>query len=153
MLQQRDIKTAVVKWKLERTRGLERRLPAQARALGQIARGIHEGLAEIDARNPAATGRSQKARRPADARTDVQNPHVSGDPSQLGKLGGRSEPAGVKLVNGTQLLGREPLILRPEGRERRLQPLGQAGRTIVVAHAIKHIGHCKVPPRLEVVDS
>jgi 3-deoxy-D-manno-octulosonic acid (KDO) 8-phosphate synthase len=35
----------------------------------------------------------------------------------------------------------------PEGRERRLQPFGQAGRAIVVAHVIKDIGHCKVPLR------
>jgi hypothetical protein len=32
----------------------------------------------------------------------------------------------VKLVEGGQLLGCKPLILRPEGRERRLQPLDQA---------------------------
>ena len=53
---------------------------------------------------------------------------------------------GVKLVEAAQLLGREPLILRAEGRERRLQPLGQAGRAIMVAHAIKFIGHCKMSP-------
>ena len=29
-----------------------------------------------------------------------------------------------------------------EGRERRLQPLGQAALAIVVAHTIKDIGHC-----------
>ena len=63
------------------------------------------------------------------------------DPSQLGKLDGRCEPAGVKLVERGQLLRRESLILRSEGGERRLQPLGQAGRAIVVAHAIKNIGH------------
>jgi hypothetical protein len=42
----------------------------------------------------------------------------------------------VKLVDGTQLLGREPLIFRPEGGERRLQPLSQAGRAIVAAYAM-----------------
>jgi hypothetical protein len=51
----------------------------------------------------------------------------------------------VKLVEDAQLLGREPVILRPEGSEHRLQPLGQAGGAIVVAHAIKDIGHCKIP--------
>ena len=48
------------------------------------------------------------------------------------------------------MLRREPLILWPKDSERRLQPLGQAGRTIVVAHAIKNIGHCKVPLSLPV---
>ena len=105
MLQQHDVETAVVKWKLQRAGGLERHLPALSRALGQIARGIHEWLAEVDARNPAAIGRSQKARRPADARADIQNRHVGGDPSQLGKLGGRGEPAGVKLVEGSPVAG------------------------------------------------
>ena len=61
------------------------------------------------------------------------------------ELGGRGEPAGVELVEGAELLRRQPLIFRPEGGERRLQPLGQAGRTIVVAHAIEVIGHGKVP--------
>ena len=57
----------------------------------------------------------------------------------------------MKLVEGAKLLGREPLILRSEGRQRRLQPLGQAGRAIVVAHVIKDIGHCKVPLSLPAV--
>ena len=69
-------------------------------------------------------------------------------PASFGKLGGRRKPAGVKLVEGAQLLGREPLILRSEGNERGLQPLGQAGRAIVVAHPVKDIGHGKVPPGL-----
>jgi hypothetical protein len=56
----------------------------------------------------------------------------------------------VKLVEGSQLLRREPLFVRREGRERRLQPLGQAGRAIVVAHTIKNIGH-SVPLRLRVL--
>ena len=55
------------------------------------------------------------------------------------------------------VLGREPLILRPEGSERRLQPFGQAGRAIVVTHVIKDIGHGKSPDqaalrRAEMVD-
>jgi hypothetical protein len=49
----------------------------------------------------------------------------------------------VKLVERAQLLGREPLIIRPEGRERRLQPLGQAGRAIMAAHVVKYISHCR----------
>ena len=115
MLQQHDVEAAVVEWKLQRAGGLERHLPALSRALGQIARGIHEWLAEVDARDLAAIGRRQKARRPADARADIQNRHVGGDPSQLGKLGGRREPPGVKLVERAELLRREPLLLRPEG--------------------------------------
>src|SRR5258708_33703124 len=114
MLQQHDVETAVVEWKLQRAGGLERHLPALSSALGQMARGIHEWLAEVAARPPTAIGRSKKACRPADARADIQNRQVGGDPGQLGKLGGRSEPACVKLVEGTQLLGREPLILRPK---------------------------------------
>ena len=39
----------------------------------------------------------------------------------------------------------------PEGHERRLRPFGQAGRTIVVAHVIKDIGHCEVPLSLQAV--
>jgi hypothetical protein len=57
----------------------------------------------------------------------------------------------MKLVEGSQLLWREPLFVRPERRERRPQPLGQAGRAIVVAHPIKDIGHCSIPRRLQVV--
>jgi hypothetical protein len=67
VLQQHDIETAIVKGKLERAGGLERHLPGLSRAFGQIARGIHEGRAEVDAPNLAAIGRSQIARRPADA--------------------------------------------------------------------------------------
>src|SRR3954469_13799122 len=100
MLQQHDIETAIVEWKLQRAGGLERHLSALSRTLGQIARGIDEWLAEVDAGDPAAIARRQKARRPADAPADIQNRHVGGDPSQLGKLGGRREPAGVKLVEG-----------------------------------------------------
>jgi len=62
-----------------------------------------------------------------------------------------SAVAGVKLVEGSQLLGCESLILRPEGRERRLQPLDQAGGAIVVAHAIKNIDHCSIPLRLQIL--
>jgi len=151
MLQQHNVKPFIVKWKLQRAGGLERDLPALSGALGQIARGIHERLAEIDTRNPAAIGRSQKARRPADTRSDIQNRHVGGNPSQLGKLNGRREPSGVKLVEGSQLLRREPLFVRPEGRECRIQPLGQAARAIVVAHTIKDIGHCSIPLRLQIL--
>src|SRR5262245_19619942 len=115
MLQQRDVETAVVERKLQRAGGFKRHSPALARALGQIARGIHEWPAEVDARDPAAMGRSQKARRPADARPDVQNRHLGGDARQLAKFGGSSEPAGVKLVEGGQLLGRELLIFRSKG--------------------------------------
>src|SRR5262249_11600598 len=116
MLQQHDVETAVVEWKLQRAGGLEQHLPALSRTLGQIARGIDERLAEVDAGNPAAKGRGQKARRPADARADIQNRRVDGDASQFGKVGGGRESAGVKLVEGSQLLGREPLILRAERR-------------------------------------
>lgn len=47
----------------------------------------------------------------------------------------------MKLVQRTQLLRREQLILRSESAECRFQPLVQAGRAIVLAHAIKDIGH------------
>jgi hypothetical protein len=57
----------------------------------------------------------------------------------------------VKLVKGSELLRREPLILWPERRERPLQPIGQADRAIVVAHTIKDIGHCKAPLQLQVL--
>jgi hypothetical protein len=48
----------------------------------------------------------------------------------------------MKLVERAELLRREPLLLRPE---RRLQPFDQAGRAIMVAHAIKSIGHRQTP--------
>src|SRR5579859_1736303 len=98
MLEQHDVEAACIKWKLQRAAGLEGHLRALSRALGQIARGIHEWLAEVDAGNPASVSCRQKARRSADAGADIQNCHVGGDPGQLGELGGRSEPAGVKLV-------------------------------------------------------
>ena len=139
------MKRAVVKWKLQRAGSLERHLPALSRPLGQIARSIDERLAEVDARNLAAKGRGQKASRPADPGAHVQNRHIGGDPCQLGKISGSGEPAGVKLVEASQLLRHEPLFLRPEGRERGLQPLGQVGRAIVIAHAIKGIGHREFP--------
>ena len=56
-------------------------------------------------------------------------------------INGRCESSGMKLVDASQLLRREPLFVRPESRERRLQPLGEAGRAIVVAHTIEDIGH------------
>src|ERR1700738_1197663 len=60
MLEQHDVETAVVEWKLQRAGGLKRHLPALSGALGQIARGIDEWFAEVDARHPAALGRSEK---------------------------------------------------------------------------------------------
>jgi hypothetical protein len=36
------------------------------------------------------------------------------------------------------------LIVRPEGTERRLQPFGQAGRAIVLAHPVEDFGHCRL---------
>src|SRR5215472_13790502 len=104
MLEEDSIETAVVKWKVQRARGLKRYLPTLSRAFGQIARGVHEWLAEIDARYAAAVRCRQKARRPADARADIQNRHVSGDPSQLGKIDRRGQPAGMELIEGIQLL-------------------------------------------------
>lgn len=141
---------AVVERKVQRAGGLKRHPLALSRPLRQIARGIDEWLAEVDARNPAAIGRGQKARRPANSRSDIQNRHGGGDPGQLGKLNGRCEPAGVKLVEGSQPLRRGARLVRPEGCQRRLQPLGQAGRAIMVAHPIKEIGH-SVPPRLRLL--
>jgi hypothetical protein len=141
MLQQHDVEMAVVERKFLRAGGLKRHPLALSRPLSQIARGIDEWLAEVDACNLAAICRSYKARRSANSLSDIQNRHVGGSPSQLGKLNGRYEPAGVKLVQGGQLLGREPLFIRPEGPQRRLQTLDQAGRAIVVAHTIKNIGH------------
>src|SRR5215472_5984307 len=115
MLQQHDVEMAVVEGKFQRAGGLKRHSLALSRPLRQIARGMDEWLAEVDARNLAAVCRSQKARRPANARSDIQNRHVGGNPSQLGKLHGRCESSGVKLVEGGQLLGRELLILRSKG--------------------------------------
>jgi hypothetical protein len=57
----------------------------------------------------------------------------------------------VKLIEGSQLLRQEPLFLWSEDREHRLQPLAQAGRSIVVAHAIKDIRHCQTPMKLQVL--
>src|SRR6516225_7738017 len=151
MLQQHDVEMAVVERKLQRAGGLERHLSALTRPLRQIARGIDEWLAEVDAHNSAAIGRSQEARRPADARAGIQNRHAGSNPSQLGKLYGGCEPSGMKLVEVSQLLRREPLFVRPEGRERRLQPLCQAGRAIVVARAIENIRHYSIPLRLQIL--
>ena len=150
-LQQRDIEMAVVKGKRQRARVLERHPLALSCPLRQIARGFNEGLAEIDAGNPAAIGGSQKARRAANARSDIQNRHVGGNSCQLGKLDGRLQPSGMKLVKASELLRREPLFVWPEGRERRLQPLDQAARAIVVAHTLKHIGHCGIPLRFRIL--
>ena len=151
MLQQRDIEMAVVKGKRQRARVLERHPLALSCPLRQIARGFNEGLAEIDAGNPAAIGGSQKARRAANARSDIQNRHVGGNSCQLGKLDGRLQPSGMKLVKASELLRREPLFVWPEGRERRLQPLDQAARAIVVAHTLKHIGHCGIPLKFRIL--
>ena len=73
MLQQHDVETGVVEWKVERARGLKRHALALSRTLRQIARGINKRLAEIDAGNPAAVSRSEEARRPADSRSDIEN--------------------------------------------------------------------------------
>src|SRR5262245_42881267 len=124
MLEQDDVETSVVKWKFQRAGGSERHLPALSRALSQIARRFYEWLAQLDARDSAAISRSEKARRSADARADIQNRHVGVEPGQLGQIGGRSKSAGVKLIERCQLLGREPVFLRTQGGERCLQPLG-----------------------------
>src|SRR5260370_16126624 len=151
MLQQHDVEMAVVERKFQRTGGLKRNPLALSRPLRQIARGVDEWLAEVDAPNLTAICRSQKARRPTNSRSDIQNRHVGGNPSQHGKLNGCCQPSGVKLVEGSQLLRREPLFVRPEGRERRLQPLGQAARAVVVAHTIKDIDHCSIPLKLQIL--
>jgi hypothetical protein len=57
----------------------------------------------------------------------------------------------VKLVESGQLPGREWLIFRSKGRQRRLQPPGEAGRAIVVAYAVKNIDHCSIPPKLRIL--
>src|SRR5262249_12245954 len=98
--------TAVVERKRERARGLKRHPLALSGPLRQIARGINERLAEVDAGNLAAICRRQKARRAADSRSDIENRHAGGNPDQLGKLNGRREPSRVKLVDGSQLLRR-----------------------------------------------
>jgi hypothetical protein len=54
----------------------------------------------------------------------------------------------MKMVEGAQLRGRQPLTFRPQNGERALQPLGQAGGAIVVAHSIEDIGHGKAPDLL-----
>src|SRR5690348_13666732 len=102
MLQQHDIEMAVVEWELQRAGGLERHPLALPRPLRQVACGVDEWLAEIDARNPAAICRSEKARRSANSRSDIQDRHVRGNPGQVGKLNGGREPSGVKLVEGSQ---------------------------------------------------
>jgi hypothetical protein len=58
MLQQHDVEMAVVERKFQRAGGLKRHPLALSRPLGQIARGIDEWLAEVDARNLAAICRS-----------------------------------------------------------------------------------------------
>src|SRR5260370_37693911 len=98
MLQQHDVEMAVVERKFQRTGGLKRNPLALSPPLRQIARGVDEWLAEVDARNLAAICRGQKTRRPANAPSDIHNRHVGALPSQLGKLNGPGQPAGVKLV-------------------------------------------------------
>ena len=83
MLQQHNVETAGIERKLERAGGLKRHLPALSSTLRQITRGIDECLAEIDARNVAAEGCGQRARRSTNARANVQNRHTGGDPDQL----------------------------------------------------------------------
>ena len=145
VLQEGGVEAAIVEGKFQRVAGLEGHLPALPGARGQIARGVHEGLAEVDAGDAAAKGRRQEARRPADTRADIQHRHVRRDPGQLGKLRGRSQPPGVKLVEAGELLRHKPLILGTEHGQRRLQPLGQPSRAIMVAYALQHFGHVKTP--------
>src|SRR5258707_328285 len=73
------------------------------------------------ARSAYAANAAKRARPPAPGAI-IRHRRIRGDVSQLCKIGGRGEPAGVKLVEGTQLLGREALILRAERDERRLEP-------------------------------
>ena len=116
MLEQRDIETAVVKWKREGAADLERYFVALAGACGQVAGRLDKWFAEVDARYCTATGCSQVARRPADAGADVQNGAVRFNIRQSGKFGGRRQPARVKLVEGAEELGCQLLVLCPRAR-------------------------------------
>ncbi|WP_245429984.1 hypothetical protein [Mesorhizobium sp. WSM3859] len=48
----------------------------------------------------------------------------------------------MELVERRQLPGLQPLFLRPKYRQRGLQSIGEAGRAVVIAHAIEFVGHC-----------
>ncbi len=94
-------KLAVAEGKLQGAGGLERRLLALARTLCQIARGLDERLAEVDARYPAAMGRREDgapgrrepSRRPSTAM-------LGGDPGQLGQLRRRRQRRGCETGRG-----------------------------------------------------
>jgi hypothetical protein len=141
MLQQGDVEAAIRERKLQRAAGLERHLPALPGAIGQIARRFDKGLGEVDAGHLAAGRRGEKARRAADAGADIKHRHICGNGSKLSKLGGRQQAPGVELVEPGELFRCQPLVIRPERRKRRLQPRGQSGRAIMLAHAFQHIGH------------
>jgi hypothetical protein len=128
-----DHEAALVEWQIKRANGFKRQSSALSGASGQMPPGFHEWLTEV----------SHNARRTINAAADVENRHGGGDPGRLGKFDGRSENAGVKLV-GAQLPGHARLAVRPEGRERRLQPLRQPSRAIAIGYAIKSIGHCEL---------
>ena len=113
MLQQHDVETAVVEGKRQRAARLERYLPALPRPPSEIDRGFDERFAEVDAGHRATIGRGEKTRWPTHSRPDVEDRHVGRDAGQFGKLGCRGEPTGVELVEASQLLGLQPLLLRP----------------------------------------
>ena len=118
MLQQHGVERGGVEWQFERAAGLERYERALPGPFGQIARGIDEGHAEVDARHPAAASRRQKSRRSADAGADIQHRHAGGDPGELRQLGGRCKPTRVKLIECGELLRRQPLVFRSEDGKR-----------------------------------
>src|SRR5258708_19593319 len=60
MLQQHDVETAVVEWKLQRAGGLERHLPALSSAPAQIPRGTHQCPPELAPPHPPPIAPTQK---------------------------------------------------------------------------------------------
>src|SRR5579864_7027430 len=114
MLEQHDVELGIFERQVERVRNLERYGAFLAGPAIEIARGLDERLAKIDARYSAAIGLGENPRRPADPGADIENGRRGCDPGEFCKLERCGVPARVKLINPGKLLGRKELLLLSE---------------------------------------
>ncbi len=63
------------------------------------------------------------------------------DPCQPSEVGGRRQPARVKLVQCAQLLRGEPLVFGSQRGKGSFEPVHEPGGLVVAAHGIEHVGH------------
>ena len=136
-----DVEPGIGEGQRQRRALAEIHLAGKAHAPGKFGGGFHELGRQVHSAHLAAADAGQIAGGAAQPGADVQQPVAAPRRQHRGQLLGGQAPAGVKLIHGGKVVGRQPVGVLPGRLQRREDPVDKSATAIMALDVFGVIGH------------